>query len=302
MNHFSIRDIENLCGVKAHTLRIWEQRYKLFVPKRKESLHRVYDCNDLKALLRIAFLYHHGYKISKIAGLSSQEIQDEIARIKPVCCNYEIIVHQLIEASIQLEKDSFEKIINSLVMRIGLEKSITHVFYPFLERIGLLWMTNHVIPAQEHFCSHIIRKKIICAIDGLELTNNGQANVVIFSPTGELHEIPLLVVNYILRKQGIWTTYFGCNVSMETLSYYASHFKVTHLYMHVITHFDNCGMEQLVQDFCKEFPSQKFIVSGPACRCVYSPSPNLLQVHSIEELVALSVQLADKKTMDRDAV
>ncbi len=297
MDNFSIRDIENLCGVKAHTLRIWEQRYKLFVPKRKESLHRVYDCNDLKQLLRISFLYHHGYKISKIASLTSEQIQEEIDRIKPQCCNYEIFVHQLIEASLQFDKDSFEKTINNLVIRIGLEKSINHVFYPFLERIGLLWMTNHVLPAQEHFCSHIIRKKIICAIDGLELVNNGKYNVVIFSPVGELHEIPLLVINYILRKHGIWTTYFGTNVSAETLEMYSSQHRVTHFYMHVITHLDNCGFETLVTDFCKRFPAQKLIVSGPACNCLKTTIPNLERLHSMDKLLqfAQEMQQAEKK-------
>ena len=291
MNQFSIRDIENLCGVKAHTLRIWEQRYNLFVPKRKKSQHRIYDCDDLKELLRISFLYHHGYKISKIASLTPEERQEEVAKIKPQCCNYEIFVHQLIEASITLDKEVFEKVINSLVLRIGLEKSIIHVFYPFLHRIGLLWMTNHVVPAQEHFASHIIRKKIICAIDGLELNNDGKHNVVIFAPTGELHEIPLLVINYLLRKHGIWTTYFGANVKTETLVYYSENFRVTHFYMHVITHLDNCGLESITNQLCKEFLDQQVSVSGPACGCVKMKSPNLLHFHSIDELTGFAMEL-----------
>jgi DNA-binding transcriptional MerR regulator len=291
MNHFSIRDIENLCGVKAHTLRVWEQRYKLFLPKRKQSQHRIYDCDDLKELLRITFLYHHGYKISRIAELSPEQRQEEVARIKPDCCNYEIYVHQLIEASISFDKEGFEKLVNTLVLRIGLEKCIVHVLYPFLYRIGLLWMTNHVVPAQEHFASHIVRKKIICAIDGLEVKNDGKYNIVIFSPPGELHEIPLLVANYLLRKQGLWTTYFGTNVSLETLRYYASHFKVTHLCMHVITHLDNCGLDNFVRDLCHHFPGQEIVISGPACRCVQAQSKNLRHFHKLEEIVDLTGHL-----------
>jgi DNA-binding transcriptional MerR regulator len=291
MNQFTIRDIENLCGVKAHTLRIWEQRYKIFVPRRKKSQHRTYDCDDLKELLRITFLYHHGYKISRIAELSPEERQQEVAKIQPQCCNYEIFVHQLIEASLSLDKEVFEKIVNSLVLRIGLEKSILHVFYPFLHRIGLLWMTNHVVPAQEHFASHIIRKKIICAIDGLELNNDGKYNVVIFSPPGELHEIPLLVVNYLLRKQGIWTTYFGTDVAESTLRYYADNFRVTHLYMHVITHLDNCGLDSYIAQLCKAFPEQEIIISGPACGCVRSKAGNLRHFHELEEMIELGRNL-----------
>jgi DNA-binding transcriptional MerR regulator len=297
MNQFSIRDIENLCGIKAHTLRIWEQRYKLFTPKRKLSQHRVYDCDDLKELLRISFLYHNGYKISKIAELSPEQVQAEIARIKPLCCNYEIYVHQLIEACLSFDKDSFEKIINSLAIRIGLEKCILHVFYPFLQRIGLLWMTNHVIPAQEHFSSHIIRKKIICGIDGLETEEKAQPhNILIFAPTGELHEIPLLCVNYFFRRQGIRTTYFGANVSTEAIQYYMQYHEVSHIYLHVITHFDNCSPAKIIDGLCRDYPKKTIVISGPALSCVPGTHHNLLHFHSLEEVISLSKELALQKS------
>lgn len=293
MNQFSIRDIENLCGVKAHTLRIWEQRYNLFVPKRKQSKHRIYDCDDLKQLLRIAFLYHSGYKISKIAELTPEQIQEEIAKAKPSPCNFEFYVHQLIEASISLEKEDFEKIINSLVLRIGLEKCIIHVFYPFLERIGLLWMTNHVIPAQEHFSSHIIRKKIICAIDGLEINEHAKGkNVVIFTPAGELHEIPLLVVNYFFRKKGIKTTYFGTNVTTATLQYYGAQHEISHFYMHVITHLDNCGLGTFVEQLNTAFPGKPMLVSGPACCCL-KENNKIQYLNSLDKVIDLAEQLVD---------
>jgi MerR family transcriptional regulator, light-induced transcriptional regulator len=284
MNQFSIRDIENLCGVKAHTLRVWEQRYNLFVAKRKESQHRTYDSDDLKELLRISFLYHNGYKISRIAGMNSQQIEQEIEKIKPESGNYDIFVHQLTEASISLDKESFEKIVNGLVLRIGLEKCVLYVFYPFLQRIGLLWMTNHLIPAQEHFSSHIIRKKIICATDGFEVNNN-DLNIVIFSPPGELHEIPLLLVNYFFRKQGIRTTYFGTGVNIETLNYYATHHTVTHFYTHVVTQLDSNGLNESVSSLCKSFPGQKIVISGPACSCIHEKPDNLYHLKSIDEVI-----------------
>lgn len=294
MNHFTIKDIENLCGIKAHTLRIWEQRYKqLFIPKRKESLHRMYDAEDLKALLRISFLYHNGYKISKIAQLTTEQIQEEVAAMKPQTCNYEIFVHQLIEASIRLDKENFEVIITDVVSKIGVEKSILHVFYPFLQRIGLLWMTNHVIPAQEHFSSHIIRKKIICATDRLgDIENKGQYNIVIFSPSGELHEIPLLVVNYLLRSQGIETTYFGTNVSTETLLYYSQHHPVSHYYAHLITQLDSSGVDSFICSLCRSFPSKPVVISGPAANCIQRQPVNLQHLKSLEEVIAFTHSLS----------
>jgi MerR family transcriptional regulator, light-induced transcriptional regulator len=253
----------------------------------------VYDAEDLKALLRISFLYHNGYKISKIAKLTTEQIQQEVATIKPQACNYEIFVHQLIEASIQLDKERFETIINEVVLQIGTEKSILHVFYPFLQRIGLLWMTNHVIPAQEHFSSHIIRKKIICATDHLgDIKNKGQYNIVIFSPSGELHEIPLLVVNYLLRKQGVETTYFGTNVSTETLLYYSLHHPVSHFYAHLITPIDSSGVDSSICLLCSSFPDKPVVISGPATNCIQQQPVNLHQLKSLEEVIEFTHSFA----------
>jgi DNA-binding transcriptional MerR regulator len=292
MNQFSIRDIENLCGVKAHTLRIWEQRYQFFIPKRKESQHRTYDCDDLKELLRISFLYHNGYKISKIAGLSPEQIQEEVAKVKPQPCNYEVFVHQLIEASLSLDKEKFDHTADELLAKMGMEKCILHVFYPFLHRIGLLWMTNHVIPAQEHFSSHIIRKKILAAIDAVTVKSDDRYNVVIFSPTGELHEIPLLVINYLLRKRGVKTTYFGTNVATATLCYYAKHHPISHFYAHLITPIDSLGVNDSITVLCKTFPAIPVIISGPACHCIQQQEANLTQLCSLDDVISFANSLA----------
>ncbi len=284
MNTFSIRDIENLCGIKAHTLRIWEQRYQFFKPKRKESSHRTYDCDDLKELLRISFLYHHGYKISRIAAMSPEEIKAEIDKIKPSRCDYEVFVHQLTEASIMFDKNGFEAVCNNLLAQIGIENAIFYVFYPFLQRIGLLWMTNHVIPAQEHFSSNIIRKKIISAIDKLPPAVDNKSNVIVFSPPGEKHEIPLLVVNYLLRKKGVRTTYFGTAVETSALEYYAGCYPVTHLYTHVITQLDGIKLNDFIDSTCRVFPGQKIFISGPACSCIERHPQNLTHLRSLEEV------------------
>lgn len=288
MNYFTIRDIENLCGIKAHTLRIWEQRYKMFVPKRKESQHRIYDNDDLKALLRISFLYHNGYKISKIAALTPEEIQQLVETFPIREDNHDVYVHQLIETGVEFDKDAFEKIVNCLIVRIGFEKCLANVFYPFLERIGLLWLTNNVIPAQEHFVSHIIRKKIILAIDGLELDGNSKSNIVVFAPTGEQHEIPLLTANYFFRKYNNRTTYFGADVSVESLNYYLQHHKATHLYAHVITHLRNEGFNTYIHALCNKFPYLKIVVSGPAYSGLETIPVNLQILRSLNELIDFS--------------
>jgi DNA-binding transcriptional MerR regulator len=293
MNHFTIKDIENLCGIKAHTLRMWERRYNFFAPKRKGSQHRVYDSDDLKALLRISFLYHNGYKISKIAQLNPQQIEKEVANSKLQHCSYELYVHQLVETSLQLDNENFERVSNEIVSDLGMEKAILHVFYPFLNRIGLLWMTNHVIPAQEHFSSHIIRKKIISATDALKVDNHKKYNVAIFSPSGELHEIPLLVVNYLFRKKGIKTTYFGVNVAAESLVYYCRYHSISHFYSHLITHLDSAGLADYMCTLCNYFPDKVIFLSGPASACVQQKPVNLVQIHSLDEVINLTVTLSE---------
>jgi DNA-binding transcriptional MerR regulator len=287
MNEFSIRDIENLCGVKAHTLRVWEQRYQLFVPKRKDSQHRVYDCDDLKELLRISFLYHNGFKISRIAELSSEEIQAEVARINPPCCNYEAFVHQLIGASLEFDSDGFEKIVDNLERTIGLKNCVLNVLYPFLQRIGLLWMTNHIIPAQEHFASQIIRNRIIDATDALEQVPEQSNNVVIFSPPGELHEIPLLFVNYLLLSNGVRTTYFGCDIDMDTLSSYDETHHISHFYTHMITHLDNAGRDSFICSLCRQFTTKPILLSGPACGCIQKYPDNLRHFCTVEDFLEI---------------
>jgi DNA-binding transcriptional MerR regulator len=284
MNHFNIKDIENLCGIKAHTLRIWEKRHQLVLPKRKQSKHRFYDNDDLKELLRISFLYHQGYKISEIACLSSREIDAEVEST-PLCeKNHEIFVHQLIEAGLDFDKERFEKMVNSLVLCIGLEKCIGSVFYPLLRRIGLLWMTNNAIPAQEHFVSHIIRKKIICATDALEMDEQQPADIIVFAPTGEFHEIPILVANYFFRKYHKQTVYFGINIPVDCLRYYARHHPVRVLFMHAITNLGNPALDLYMKSLCRHFEDKEIILSGPACTCVEDKHSGLRRVCSLEDM------------------
>ncbi len=286
MNQFNIRDIENLCGIKAHTLRIWEKRHKLVVAKRKEGNHRFYDENDLKELLRISFLYHQGYKISKIAGLSHAEICQALESF-PCESNDEIFIHQLIDAAVDFDKDRFENIVNGLVLCMGLEKCITSIIYPFLQRIGLLWLTNNVIPAQEHFVSHIIRKKIICATDALECDDH-PPKILVFAPAGEFHEIPLLVANYFFKKYRKRSIYFGVNVSMDCLKYYAEHHPVSILFVHVITYLENLALDQFICTLCKFFPDKRIVLSGPAGNCVQKKFDNLTRIGSLNEMIVFA--------------
>lgn len=283
MNNFSIKDIERLSGIKAHTLRIWEQRHGLSFCKRKESQHRYYDNEDLKEILRIAYLYHNGYKVSKIATLSKDEIK-QLSTTHITESNYDIYINQMMESSIDFDQPRFEKVMQSALLHLGFEKTVTKVFYPFLEKIGLLWITQHVIPAQEHFSSYLIQKRIILAIDSLEkAVSKNECTVLIFSPEGELHEIPLLVIEYLLKKNGVHTVYFGAGIRLSELEYYCSYKPVTHLFFHFITNFLNKEPQEYVDCLAQKFPGKKIIASGPAIREVKASSPDIKLISSVDD-------------------
>jgi DNA-binding transcriptional MerR regulator len=277
MNLFSIRDIENLTGIKAHTLRIWEQRYSLFCPKRRESKHRFYDCEDLKHLLRIAYLYNQGHKISQIACCSPEEMAKMSLEAKPDTDNYEIFINQLTEASIDLDQPRFDKILHNLILHAGFEKSIINVLFPFQKKIGVLWLNGQVMQAHAHFARSLIIKKTMVAIDGLEKPPyHGGRRVLLFTPAGDHHdmpggecmELPLLFMHYMLKKEGVPTLYMGKNVPLTMLETICSLQPVTQLYFLVIPNLNKCDMHEYLKSFSSLFPDKEIVFSGlDACQC-----------------------------------
>lgn len=271
MNFFSIRDVQNLTGIKAHTLRIWEQRHSILNARRKRSNHRFYDNEDLKHLLRIAFLYHHGYKISRIAGLSDEDISRLALEIRPDRENYEIYINQLIEATIDLDHNRFETTLDCLVLQTGFEKAVLEVLFPLLKKIGHLWLAGNVMPAQEHFASAIIIKNILLAIDGLNrpAASLYQRRVVLYTPYGELHEIPILFMQYMLKKNGIPYIYLGSNVTTETLEAVCTQFEklnpdkpITQVYFHLITNLIKSDLGEYLYRVAGLFPGKEVVFSG----------------------------------------
>lgn len=284
MQTFSIRDIENLSGIKAHTLRVWEQRYRLFMPARKDSKHREYTNEDLKQILRVSYLYHNGYKISRIARMTEEEITG-LALNYGQHGSYEVFINQFIEAALDFDDARFEEVFHSLYRQVGFEKALIHVIYPYQQKIGMLWVTGNVLPAQEHFSSHIIRKKIILAIDGLPVPRNTKADkILLFAPEGEFHEIPLLLIHYFLKKNGYEVIYFGIDTKIDALKYYASYHQEFQLYFHLLTNFLDMDIHRYLNCLIKNFPGKRIFASGS----VFDPHSNYPEnvsiLHSLKEI------------------
>ena len=186
MNKFTIKDLENLSGIKAHTIRIWEQRYTFLKPQRTATNIRYYSSEELKTLLNISLLNKYGYKISHINRMNNEELREKILTLNGTQAQQERIVNELIQLMVDMDIESFEKVLDQYILARGIEKAITYIIFPFLERIGILWLTDHINPAQEHLITNIVRQKIIVGIENIVTPLDLQARVILFLPENEL--------------------------------------------------------------------------------------------------------------------
>jgi MerR family transcriptional regulator, light-induced transcriptional regulator len=218
MSTYSIKDLEHLSGIKAHTLRIWEQRYGILTPNRTDTNIRFYGDEELKLVLNISLLQEHGYKISEIAKMSANTMNLEVMALTEKNIKFPDQIQALTIAMIDLDEDRFEKIMARNILQLGFEQTMINIIYPFLSRIGMLWRTGAVNPAQEHFITNLIRQKIIVAIDGQpNQWNEFTRKFMLYLPDGELHEISLLFANYLLRSRLQKVVYLGQSLPFRDL-------------------------------------------------------------------------------------
>ena len=261
MSNYSIRDLEQLSGIKAHTLRIWEQRYNLLNPKRTDTNIRYYDDEDLKHILNVALLNSKGVKISKIAAMSQVDISKEIIRLTTQSLNHEDQIQALTLSMIELDEERFEKVLSTSILKLGFEETVLDVIYPFLTRIGVLWQTGAINPAQEHFISNLIRQKLIVAIDGQIGKYTGKT-FMLFLPEGELHELSLLFSSYLIRKYGHKVIYLGQSTPKQDLiSVYKIH-QPDYLLTVITSSPTGDDVQKYIAMLAKEFPQSTIYISG----------------------------------------
>ena len=215
MNDFTIRDLENLSGIKAHTIRIWEHRYSFLKPKRTDTNIRYYSNEELKVILNVALLNKYGYKISQIDKMSGQELNNKILSLNNPEAAQDKTIHELIRAMIDLDMDAFESALDDFIYSRGIDKAITQTIFPFMERVGLLWMTGHIHAAQEHLVSNIIRQKIMVGIEGTLPVAGANKLVMLFLPEGEHHELALLYTYYLLKSKGVKSALPRCRRAFQ---------------------------------------------------------------------------------------
>lgn len=262
MNVFTIKDLENLSGIKAHTIRIWEQRYSFLNPRRTGTNIRNYSNTELQTILNIALLNKYGFKISHINKMTPQEMNDQILALAPVQAQQERVVNQLIHFMADIQMEEFELVLNGYIKSRGIEKAIMQIIFPFLERIGILWVTNHIIPAQEHLVSNIIRRKLMMGIETLTVNLATGKTALLFLPEGEHHELGLLFVQYLLKRQGIRVLYVGANIPLKDLAYIVNIKEPELLYTHLTSVARNFNFEKFLESASRLASGRPVIVSG----------------------------------------
>ena len=226
-NVFSIKDLENLSGIKAHTIRIWEKRYQVLEPMRTDTNIRLYDLSNLQKLLNITFLHEYGYKISKIASLPETEIPVLVKQIVSSKNAKNHAINAFKMAMMNFDQQLFLNTYNWLAEEKSFREIFHQVFLPLLDEIGLLWQTDTISPANEHFISYLIRQKIILNSEKLQFSQpTKQDKVFVLSlPVNEIHELGLMYLHYEILLQGYKSIYLGESMPIHNLKDLKKHFS-----------------------------------------------------------------------------
>ncbi|MEO7265205.1 MAG: MerR family transcriptional regulator, partial [Ferruginibacter sp.] len=253
---------ENLSGIKAHTLRIWEQRYNFLKPKRSYTNIRFYSNEELKTILNISLLNKYGFKISHIDRMDEGQVKENILTLVPQEAQQERQVNELVKEMINLDIKAFENILDNFILARGIEKAITQLIFPFMEKIGILWLTNHINPAQEHLVSNLIRQKLIVGIEGIHSSFKINKTMLLFLPEGEHHEIGLLFIHFLVKSRGLDVIYLGTDVPMKDVEYIVNLKNPDYLFSHLTTMGSNFSFEKFLVLLKKKFPDREVILSG----------------------------------------
>lgn len=263
MVNYSIRDLAKLSGIKAHTIRIWEQRYSIIEPKRTASNIRYYTDQDLKFLMNIAFLNRKGIRISKIAKMSKEEITDEVDRLSKTNVEHSDNFQSLAMAMMDLNERKICQLLSNCFEQNGIEDTILHVLVPFLEKASLLWLTGSISAMHEQFASCVIRRKILTAISRLpasQLPKNSK--VLLYLPEGDQQELYLIFVEYLLKKRNIDVVYLGTKVGIEDLQLATSIHQPDYVYT-IISERHKCYVpECYIRRLCKGMNAPHLLISG----------------------------------------
>lgn len=261
MTQYSIKDLEYLSGIKAHTIRIWEKRYRLLDPVRTETNIRTYSDDDVRKILNVAMLVKNGYKISAVADFDETKLQAEIFRINHVLNDPEKITDQLLLQTVNLDTFGFEQLLDKLIEELGFSKTLLDVVFPFFERIGILWQTGSILTAHEHFVSNLIRNRLIVETAKFE-SDRSAKTALFFLRENEWHELGLLHFNFLAARAGLRCVYLGQSLPFSDLANLLIHTDFDIVCTSFIQAIEKAELEQYLANLAMVFSRNKIIVAG----------------------------------------
>lgn len=294
MIKYSIKDLEKFSGVKAHTIRIWEQRYQLLTPKRTETNIRYYDEAQLKYLLNVTLLVENGFRISQICSMSDEEFNEQLLEVAGAGLNTKednqlnSAINELVLAMLELDENRFEKIMSSCLLQRSFEEVLTNVIYPFLKRIGVMWRVGEVSTAQEHFIYHLIRQKIIVAIDALIARKKSSDKYLLFLPKSEFSDLLILLFTYILKSRGKQCIYLGADIPFKDLQQVAQISNPNVLFTFVKAPASKIDTQAYIYELSEKFSDKQILISGnPYFMDDLEYPSNVLLILEVDDLIEM---------------
>ncbi len=264
--HYSISDLEQLSGVQAHTIRMWEQRYNALVPHRSAGNTRYYDDEHLVKLLNIVSIHQKGLKISKICALSQDAIhsliEEDIQETVSKNQQFEFYIAQLLNFGMSYNEAAFDNLLSKCISDYSLAEAYESVIYPMLVRLGLMWRKDSICAAQEHFLTNIIRQKICAAINDLPIPSSDKKTWVLFLPQDEEHEIGVLFANYLLRQAGKRVIYLGSRVPLSSVKEVVKLNKVDSLMLFMVQAKLTNEAQKYIDEIYLAFKKTKIYLAG----------------------------------------
>jgi len=285
MASYSIRDLERLSGIKAHTIRIWEKRYGIIAPERTSTNIRLYNDEELKKLLNVSILNKKGFKISHLARMDQDELKEKVIHISREAPETGIQIENLIISMLELDEWKLEKILSDSIIRIGFEETMVQLVYPLFEKIGFLWQTGSIIPAHEHFVSNLLRQKLIVAINGqAPPARHDAARFILFLHENELHELGLLFYSYLLKKNGFKVIYLGQAVPFDNLLTISGITRPQYFLTSFTTGISEKTLTDFLEKMARTFPDQTIFLTGIQITGYKGSLPdNLVKITSIRQ-------------------
>ena len=262
---FSIKDLEHFSGIKAHTIRVWEQRYALLCPQRSDTNIRHYQSDDLKKLLNVSFLVEQGMRISQIAEMSSEMMMKAVGDRQEDVGNQVSVFHSLKLSMLSYDEMLFRQVSAGYFEKNGFERLILDIYLPFLSQVGVLWLTNSVCPAQEHFVTNLIRQRIYAAIEAISTPASERREVVVqFLPEREVHDVSLLLIHYLSLCHGYRSIYLGASIPFKDLLKVAEQFPQARFVSYCTVHPSSSKAQAFVDLIDRHFEDtqNRFILAG----------------------------------------